>query len=201
MDGGGPVNYAINSRNLNSRLRYDIFLTENDALPSPGASLGASPGLQTRASFRLAYLRNLIKNESTRVWPEAGYDFTFDNRQNSANQRVICSEADVANRCSPSARAWSATSRTSTPAPLLRGHPCVQRERDRRHGVRFLVNLNQEVEAGGEADRFDDIHLNLGSQPERAPGGKSGHRGEVPPAVRPRAGCLRGTSTPTRSSA
>ena len=32
VDGGGPGNYEINSRNLNSRLRYDIFLTANDAL-------------------------------------------------------------------------------------------------------------------------------------------------------------------------
>ena len=160
VDGGGPGNYEINSRNLNSRLRYDIFLTANDALFIAVAHRWDSfAGLQTRVQFQAGYLRNLIKNESTRVWLEAGYDFTFDNRQNSANQRVICSEADVANPLLPECTRVVRNFQDIHALRLFYGATHAFNENvTGATGVEFLVNLN-ELE-GGEADRFEDIRLN-----------------------------------------
>lgn len=159
VDGGGPGDYQINSRNLNSRLRYDIFLTESDALFIAVAHRWDSfAGLQTRVQLQAGYLRNLIKNESTRVWIEAGYDYTFDNRQNSANQRVICSEDDVTNMVGGCTRVVRNFQDIHALRLFYGATHAFNENVTGATGVEFLVNLN-DLE-GGEADRFDDVRLN-----------------------------------------
>lgn len=159
VDGGGPGDYQINSRNLNSRLRYDIFLTDDDALFIAVAHRWDSfAGLQTRVQLQAGYLRNLIKNESTRVWIEAGYDYTFDNRQNSANQRVICSEDDVTNMVGGCTRVVRNFQDIHALRLFYGATHAFNENVTGATGVEFLVNLN-DLE-GGEADRFDDVRLN-----------------------------------------
>ena len=158
-DGRGGEGYQLTVRNLNSRVRYDLFLTANDALFLAVAHRWDTfAGLQTRLQVQAGYLRNLIKNDNTRVWIEGGYDYTFDNRQNSAGRHVICSEDDVTNMISGCTRVvrnfqnihalrlfYGATHKFSDDVSMATG-------------LEFLVNLN-ELE-GGEADRFEDIRVN-----------------------------------------
>lgn len=159
VDGAGPEDYQLTIRNLNSRLRYDVFLTDNDALFVAVAHRWDSlAGLQTRLQLQVGYLRNLIKNDDTRMWIEAGYDYTFDNRQNSPGRHVICSEADVTNMLSGCTRVvrnfqnihalrlyYGLTHKFSDDVSVMTG-------------LEFLINMN--TLEGGEAGRFEDIRVN-----------------------------------------
>lgn len=68
------------SRNVVARLRYDLFLSENDALfvaLAPRRDVFA--GLNLRLQNQIGYLRNLFHySDAHRFWTELGYDFTFD---------------------------------------------------------------------------------------------------------------------------
>lgn len=158
-DGAGPDDYQLTTRNLNSRVRYDAFLTANDALFVAVAHRWDSlAGLQTRLQLQAGYLRNLVKNDNTRAWIEAGYDFTFDNRQNSPGRRVICSEDDVTNMVGGCTRVvrnfqnihalrlfYGLTHKFSDDVRVATG-------------LEFLINMNEL--AGGEAGAFEDIRVN-----------------------------------------
>lgn len=159
VDGSGGEGYEINSRNLNSRLRYDLFLTDNDALfVAVAHRWDTFAGLQTRVQLQAGYLRNLIKNESTRAWIEAGYDYTFDNRRNSENQRVICSEADVALMTGGCTRVVRNFQDIHALRLFYGATHAFNENVSMATGLEFLINLNELQ--GGEADRFEDIRLN-----------------------------------------
>ena len=68
------------ARNLRSRGRYDLFLTELDALFVSGVyRWDTFAGLDARLSGQVGYLRNLVKQDEVRLWGELGYDLTYDN--------------------------------------------------------------------------------------------------------------------------
>lgn len=68
------------TRNSNAALRYDLYLTENDAFfVSLRHRWDTFAGLDTRLQAQIGYLRNIINQENQRFWGEIGYDFTFDN--------------------------------------------------------------------------------------------------------------------------
>lgn len=159
VDGRGGEGYQLNSRNLNSRLRYDLFLTEQDALfVAVAHRWDTFAGLQTRVQLQAGYLRNLIKNESTRAWIEAGYDYTFDNRRNSENQRVICSEEDVALMTGGCTRVVRNFQDIHALRLFYGATHAFNDNVSMATGLEFLINLNELQ--GGEADRFEDIRLN-----------------------------------------
>lgn len=158
-DGSGPLGYQLTTRNLNSRLRYDEFLTDNDALFLAVAHRWDSlAGLQTRVQVQAGYLRNLIRNDNTRAWIEAGYDFTFDNRQNSNGRHVICTQDDVTNMTSGCTRVVRNFQNIHALRLFYGATHKFSEDVSVATGLEFLVNLN-ELE-GGEADRFEDIRLN-----------------------------------------
>lgn len=159
IDGSGGEGYEINSRNLNSRLRYDLFLTDHDALfVAVAHRWDTFAGLQTRVQLQAGYLRNLIKNESTRAWIEAGYDYTFDNRRNSENQRVICSQADVDAMIGGCTRVVHNFQDIHALRLFYGTTHAFNENVSMATGLEFLINLNELQ--GGEADRFEDIRLN-----------------------------------------
>jgi putative salt-induced outer membrane protein YdiY len=68
------------ARNLRSRGRYDLFLSDMDALFLAGMyRWDVFAGLDARLSGQVGYLRNLYRQEKLRLWGELGYDLTYDN--------------------------------------------------------------------------------------------------------------------------
>jgi putative salt-induced outer membrane protein YdiY len=67
--------------NVVGRARYDIFLSENNALFAALAPRhDRFAGLDLRLQSQIGYLRNLYKpSDNHRLWLEVGYDGTFDN--------------------------------------------------------------------------------------------------------------------------
>ena len=69
------------SRNVVARARYDLFLSDHDALfiaVAPRRDTFA--GLDIRLQNQIGYLRNLFYfSDSHRFWGELGYDLTYDN--------------------------------------------------------------------------------------------------------------------------
>ena len=158
LDPDMPRDYTVSIRNLNSRFRYDVFLTDNDALfLALGHRWDTFAGLQTRAQVQAGYLRNLISNDNSRMWIEAGYDFTFDNRANANGQRVICSQ-DMVDMMFEGCTRVVRNFQNIHALRLYYGltHKFSDDVRIAT-GLEFLVNLN-ELE-GGEADRFEDVRL------------------------------------------
>lgn len=72
--------WATTAQNINAKLRYELYLTEMDAL-----FLGEIfrwdhfAGLDSRFQTQLGYQRHFIRVEKHRFWSEAGYDLTLDN--------------------------------------------------------------------------------------------------------------------------
>lgn len=68
-----------NAGNVFGQVRYDYFLTTNDALVAAvQARHDRFAGLELRFQGQLGYLRNFVNEESHRFWGEAGYDLTYD---------------------------------------------------------------------------------------------------------------------------
>jgi len=71
---------AWTSRQVVARLRYDLFLSQHDALfvaLAPRRDVNA--GLNLRLQNQIGYLRNLFYfSDAHRFWSELGYDLTFD---------------------------------------------------------------------------------------------------------------------------
>lgn len=95
--------YVLTARNSNARLRYDFYLTKNDALFLALAHRWDTfAGLDTRLQLQAGYMRNFLNVEKHRAWGEIGYDMTFDNfdpeRRLDPDQSglVECMGADVA---------------------------------------------------------------------------------------------------------
>jgi hypothetical protein len=67
--------------NAIGRARYDIYLSENNALfAAIGPRFDQFAGLDLRLQSQLGYLRNLYKPaDNHRLWLEMGYDGTYDN--------------------------------------------------------------------------------------------------------------------------
>lgn len=69
-----------NADNLNGRVRYDYFLTDDDALYAVAAARRDHfAGLDSRIQIQAGYARNFFNAEKHRFWGEAGYDVTLDN--------------------------------------------------------------------------------------------------------------------------
>ena len=70
---------AENTNNFTARVRYDYFLTEDDAIFLV-ARTRRDPfaRLEPRVTGQVGYLRNLFREENHRLWGEIGYDFTYD---------------------------------------------------------------------------------------------------------------------------
>lgn len=65
---------------LTGRVRYDRFLTDDDALfVVLRARRDQFAGLDSRLTGQLGYLRNFFAEEHHRFWGEIGYDLTYDN--------------------------------------------------------------------------------------------------------------------------
>ena len=78
---GGFADYAENARNITGRIRYDFFMTDDDAV-----FIAVAPrhdpfaGLDLRLQNQLGYLRNFYAPvDEHRLWGELGYDLTYDN--------------------------------------------------------------------------------------------------------------------------
>jgi len=68
-----------NAGNVFGQVRYDYFLTPNNALVAAvQARHDRFAGLELRFQGQLGYLRNFVNEESHRFWGEAGYDLTYD---------------------------------------------------------------------------------------------------------------------------
>lgn len=68
------------ANNMTGRVRYDRFLTADDALFIVArARRDEFAGLDSRITGQLGYLRNLYNQEKHRFWFEVGYDLTYDN--------------------------------------------------------------------------------------------------------------------------
>lgn len=68
-----------NANQLTGRLRYDLFLTDDDAVfVVANARRDPFANLVPRIGVQAGYLRNLLNEEKHRLWVEVGYDFTFD---------------------------------------------------------------------------------------------------------------------------
>jgi hypothetical protein len=73
----GPA--TENTNNFNARLRYDFFLTPDDAIFAVlKTRYDPFARLEPRFAGQAGYLRNLHREENHRLWIEAGYDFTYD---------------------------------------------------------------------------------------------------------------------------
>lgn len=72
--------WATTAQNINAKVRYELFLTDLDAL-----FLGEIfrwdhfAGLDSRFQTQIGYQRHFIRVEKHRFWSEAGYDLTLDN--------------------------------------------------------------------------------------------------------------------------
>jgi putative salt-induced outer membrane protein YdiY len=68
------------SRNVISRIRYDLFLSTMDALfVAIAPRRDRFAGIDLRLQNQIGYLRNLyFPVDAHRLWSELGYDFTFD---------------------------------------------------------------------------------------------------------------------------
>lgn len=76
----GSSDFEDTVRNSNARIRYDLYLTDLDALFAAVAHRWDTfAGLDTRLQFQLGYLRNFFKEENHRLWGEIGFDITYDN--------------------------------------------------------------------------------------------------------------------------
>lgn len=77
---GGIVNEDNrNAQNVIGRLRYDYFLTDDDALfAAVWGRHDPLAGLAFRLQLQAGYLRNLYRAEDVRIWGEVGYDATLD---------------------------------------------------------------------------------------------------------------------------
>lgn len=78
---GKLTDVELTSFNIVARARYDLFLSQLDAV-----FLAVAPrhdpfaGLDLRLQNQIGYLRNLYyPSDAHRVWTEVGYDLTFDN--------------------------------------------------------------------------------------------------------------------------
>lgn len=83
------------TRNAVLGARYDLFLTDMDALFLAGRwRWDTFAGLDTRLQGQIGYLRNLYKVENHRLWGEIGYDLTYDNLAPDPFIDPALSEAD-----------------------------------------------------------------------------------------------------------
>ena len=80
-------NWNANAQNFNGRLRYDLFLTPDDALFAVVAGTNNPfAGLDFRFQGQLGYMRNLFVEHNAahtaqqRLWMEVGADLTYDDR-------------------------------------------------------------------------------------------------------------------------
>lgn len=80
-DDGDLDEFQDTTRNLNTRIRYDYFLTTMNALFVAGVHRWDTfAGLDARIQGQAGYLRQFYKHgEVLRIWGEAGYDITYDN--------------------------------------------------------------------------------------------------------------------------
>jgi hypothetical protein len=72
-----------NARNILGRMRYDGFLTPDDALfASVGGRHDTFAGLDFRFQGQAGYMRNLLREAGNthRLWGELGFDITVDDR-------------------------------------------------------------------------------------------------------------------------
>ena len=68
-----------NAGNVFGQVRYDFFMTSNDALVAAvQARHDRFAGLEGRVQGQVGYLRNFVDEEKHRLWAEAGYDLTYD---------------------------------------------------------------------------------------------------------------------------
>ena len=76
---GDFTGWNPNAGNVFGQVRYDYFLTPNDAIVAAvQARHDRFAGLELRFQGQLGYLRNFVNEESHRFWGEAGYDLTYD---------------------------------------------------------------------------------------------------------------------------
>lgn len=74
------------ARNTNTTARYDFYLTPNDALfVAVGHRWDTFAGLDTRLQAQAGYLRNFVSEDNHRFWGEIGYDFTYDDFEESVD--------------------------------------------------------------------------------------------------------------------
>lgn len=68
------------ARNINAKLRYELYMTRMDALFAAEIfRWDTFAGLDSRFQTQLGYQRHFIRAEKHRLWAEAGYDLTLDN--------------------------------------------------------------------------------------------------------------------------
>jgi len=73
-------NFVTTARNLNAKARYELFLTELDALfLAEIFRWDTFAGINSRFQTQFGYQRNFIRVPQHRLWAEAGYDLTLDN--------------------------------------------------------------------------------------------------------------------------
>ena len=157
----GERNYVVNSRNINSRLRLDFFLSANDALFLALAHRWDEfAGIQSRLQLQAGYLRNFVNNDTTRLWSEIGIDYTWDNRigRTPNGTRVICSPDQVATMFDGCGRVVENIQNIVAARLYLGFNHAFSDDVKLTSGVEFLANVNA---LGQEADAFEDIRINL----------------------------------------
>ncbi len=71
--------WADSANNLTWKLRYDFFITPDDALfIAHRGRRDPFAALEPRIGAQIGYARNFFREENHRMWGEIGYDFTYD---------------------------------------------------------------------------------------------------------------------------
>lgn len=72
--------YERTAANLNSKARYDRFVTLDDSFFAAAVfRRDRFAGLDARVQGQVGYMRNFFRRPRNRLWGEGGYDLTYDN--------------------------------------------------------------------------------------------------------------------------
>jgi putative salt-induced outer membrane protein YdiY len=128
---------ATTSEAWSAKVRYDRFLTEQNALFAAARILADQPaGKELLGGGQVGYSRLLIKTDAHQVTAEVGYDFTYED---------YVATGDAVNI--HSARVFAGYAGKLTPNTGVEG------------SVETLVNLNKEDTPTGEVDAFEDTRV------------------------------------------
>jgi putative salt-induced outer membrane protein YdiY len=87
------------SRNVNAKLRYELYMTRMDALFAAEIfRWDTFAGLDSRFQSQLGYQRHFIRADKHRLWAEAGYDLTLDNYNYERVDQIAGMSPDPDNR-------------------------------------------------------------------------------------------------------
>ena len=87
------------ARNINAKLRYELYMTRMDALFAAEIfRWDTFAGLDSRFQTQFGYQRHFVRADKHRLWAEAGYDLTLDNYNYDRVDQIAGMSPDPDNR-------------------------------------------------------------------------------------------------------